>query len=142
MKRKLLSIKKKRYFFHFFSFCNSGCTVHNDVELNKLLHDYNEWPMVVTTANYSVEPMASERVLHWKNNGDFAFSRYRPMRHKVKWKIAFFWIFYKIFLFFKFWFFFERWDMEKEISFGGVLYLWNINLDRNRLCNKLLIKLF
>lgn len=58
----------------------SGCDVHNEFELNSLLHDYQAWPPTVTTANFSDPTLATQRVLHWKNNGDFKFSRHFPTR--------------------------------------------------------------
>jgi hypothetical protein len=58
----------------------SGCDVHNELELNALLHDYESWPLTVTTANFSDAAVAAQRVLHWKNNGDFKFSRHFPAR--------------------------------------------------------------
>lgn len=58
----------------------SGCDVHNEAELNALLHDYDAWPPYVTTSNFSDAALAQQRVLHWRNNGDFKFSRVFPER--------------------------------------------------------------
>lgn len=58
----------------------SGCDVHNEAELNELLHDYEDWPPYVTSSNFSDPALAHHRVLHWRNNGDFKFSRHFPER--------------------------------------------------------------
>ena len=43
----------------------SGCDVHNDAELNALLHDYDKWPLTVTSANFSA-PGARARARAFK----------------------------------------------------------------------------